>query len=320
MCSIYSSQIHRIFRLFIFILVLIFLFASGTKIRAAESGVSFYVPGLYGDTGVAIPPSPGAYLLATSIYYPAKAPHPLLPGEVDKRLETETFAQLLRGFWVPKSTFFGAQMLMGFRISALDVNVEADIETPFGLVQLNGNNKGYGDLSLLPLSLYWQQGNFYINLYEVISIPTSKFDQTRLANISLNHWVFDTVLAMTWLDPKIGIEISTTSGIIYNTDNPDTNYQTGLEFHMDVMLNWHYSSSLSVGVHGSIYQQLTGDKSADPFLGAFKGQSYSIGPAIIWNKNIGRQKYYLSAKWLNEFNAKNRVEGDLTIITMGIKF
>lgn len=55
-------------------------------------------------------------------------------------------------------------------------------------------------------------------------------------------------------------------------------------------------------------------------LGAFKGRSYSIGPAIVWHKNIESRKYLLSAKWLHEFDAENKIFGDLTVLTFGIKF
>jgi hypothetical protein len=96
-----------------------------------------------------------------------------------------------------------------------------------------------------------------------------------LANIALNHWAFDTVLAMTWLDPNTGIEVSATPGLIYNTENPDTGYQTGMEFHMDAMLNWHFSPSLSVGLHGTLYKCQSRSKNG-PFPGAKWGQCTGV--------------------------------------------
>ena len=301
-------------------LVFFLWITSTSKVSATESGVSFYVPGLYGDIGVAIPPPAGVYLLSTSIYYPAKTPNPIFPNAIDKKLEADIFAQLLRGFWVPETKIFGAKALFGFRLQILDIELDAELETPFGDIKVNEKNKDYGDLGIIPLSLYWQSGNFYANLYEVISAPTAKYDPESATNTALGHWVFDTVLSMTWLDPTTGIEISAVPGIIYNAENRETNYKSGTEFHMDVILNWHVSASLAIGMHGSVYHQLTDDKGADPSLGGFKGRSYSVGPSITWHKNIGEQKYLLSAKWLHEFDALNKLEGDLMLFSAGMKF
>jgi len=299
-------------------LALTTLFPSGSL--ATESTVTFYVPGLYGDAAIAIPPAPGSYFLATTIYYPAKAPHPIFPGKIDRKVETETHAHFLRGFWVPEKKLFGAEMLIGFRLSALDLDISADINTPFGSLTLVDSRTAWGDLGLLPISLYWKFGNLYFNLYEAINIPTAKFDKIRLANASLNRWVFDTVLAATWLDPTTGFEISASHGLIYNSENPDTKYKSGVEFHMDVALNLHLSTSLAVGLHGSVYRQLTGDSGAGAVLGSFKGRAYTIGPAMVWHKSIDDRLYYLSTKWLHEFGARNHLEGDYYSLSAGLKF
>ena len=314
---------HKVSLFFLTCIANLGLLLSGahrSEVSAAENGFSFYVPGLYGDVAVAVPPAPGTYLLSTSVYYSAKAPESLFPNEVDQNINADVFAQLLRGFWVPREKFLGPQVLTGFRISLMNTDVSVDFKTDTGLPPLSDKKVGFGDFAVLPLSLYWKYDDIYINLYQVISIPTGQYDQARPANVALHHWVFNTVLAFTWLDPKTGIEISATPGIIYNTENKDTNYQSGIEFHMDMMLNWRLSSSLTAGLHGSIYQQLTADKGAAPSLGDFKGQAYSLGPALIWNKTINDQTYYASAKWLHEFGAKNKAEGDLMIFSAGIKF
>ncbi len=314
------------FRVFCFLRLIIFVITYGLinvaclRAYAVESGVSFYLPGTYGDIMVAAAPAPGTYLLSTSIHYKSNASDAVLPNGIDKRIEAEAYAELIRGFWVPDAKFLDGQILMGFRVSALKQDVLAEVETNAGSLEFQDDIKGIGDLSIIPLSVYWQLGDLYINLYEAISIPTANFDKTRLANISLNRWVFDTVLAMSYLDKSTGIEISATPGIIYNSENTKTKYHSGIEFHMDAMVNWHISSSLSIGMHGSVYKQLTKDKGEGATLGSFKGRSYSIGPAIVWHKNIESRKYLLSAKWLHEFDAENKIFGDLTVLTLGIKF
>ncbi len=302
------------------VVLLAHMLLSAQSAEAAEGGASFYVPGLYGDTAIAVAPPAGIYLLSTTIHYQSEAANSLLPGQIDNNIEATTIAQLLRGFWVSDEKFLGATMMMAMRVAAFDIDVSADIQTQFGALQLDEKNRDYGDLAVIPLSLFWKLGDIHLNLYEVVSIPISKYTLNSFTNTGLNHWAFDTVLSASWFDPKTGIEISLAPGLIYNTKNPDTNYKSGTEFHVDVMFNLHLSKELTVGLHGSYYKQLTADKGAHPSLGSFKGRSYSIGPAIVWHKVVGQQQYYLSAKWLHEFEAENKVEGDLTIFTMGMKF
>lgn len=291
-----------------------------TKAIATEGGVSFYVPGLYGDVAIAVAPPPGAYLLSTTIYYQGEAPNSLLPLGVDEKLEAKTIAQLLRGFWVSDDTLFGARMMMGIRAAAFDIDVSSDVSTPLGSVNLQDNNKDLGDFAVMPISLFWKVGDIHLNLYEVINLPTGKFNSNRLANTSLHHWAFDTVLTATWIDPKSGIEISLAPGIIYNTKNPDTDYQSGIEFHMDAMINFYLNQELSIGIHGATYKQLTADKGAHPSLGLFKGESFAIGPSITWYSKNNQTPGYLSFKWLHEFEAKNKIEGDITMLSIGMKF
>ena len=86
------------------------------------------------------------------------------------------------------------------------------------------------------------------------------------------------------------------------------------------MINQSLSETLAVGLHGSIYKQLTGDKGAGATFGSFKGEAYSIGPALMWYPKIDQKEYYFSAKWLHEFAAKNRFEGELYIFSAGLSF
>ena len=311
-----TSKIKIVFLFSVFLSSLFHI----SKMHAAESGVSFYVPGLYGDAAIAVPLPPGFYLLSTTLYYDSKAPHPLLPNEIDNKLEADISSQLLRGFWVPDQTLFGAKIMAGFRINALNVDVEAELSTPFGTVDVQDDNLDFGDIAVMPLSLYWKMGDIYFNLYEVISIPTGKYDPNRFANTSLNRWAFDSVLAMTWIDQTTGLELSAAPGLIYNTKNRDTDYKTGVEFHMDAMINLHLSKALSLGVHGSMYKQLTEDKGGDPSLGSFKGRSYSLGPAITWRVQKDDSLFYTSLKWLHEFDTVNKTEGDYMIFSVGAKF
>ncbi len=105
-----------------------------------------------------------------------------------------------------------------------------------------------------------------------------------------------------------------------NTENPTTNYRSGTEFHMDLMLNRFITPTFAIGLHGSIYRQLSDDSGAGAFLGPFKGKASTIGPALLYRPQIAGKQGYIAAKWLHEFDVENRFKGDLFTLTVGIKF
>ncbi|MGI9384568.1 MAG: SphA family protein [Methyloligellaceae bacterium] len=295
-------------------------FCLTSAVRAAEGGISYYLPGLYGDVAAGLAPDPGHYWFTTNTYYTATPTDPILPGRIDREIDGSLYLNLIRGFWVTDKKILGARYAASVRIPLLQVSVDADVQTPLGPAMLEFDNFGLGDIGIIPVSLYWQHGRLNLNLYQTITAPTGDYDVTTLANVSRNHWNFDTVLAATWLDLEAGFEITAIPGILVNTQNPTTNYRSGTEFHMDVMVNRIFSTTFAVGLHGSFYHQLTGDSGTGAVLGSFKGRASSIGPALIYRPKIAGRQGYLTLKWLHEFGVENRFEGNLFTLTAGIKF
>jgi len=145
---------------------------------------------------------------------------------------------------------------------------------------------------------------------EFIITPTGDYDVNNDINNGLNYWSFDTNFALTYLNPETGRDFSFNLGHIYNTENDDTNYQTGQELHLDVVFNQFLSETLAVGLQGFYLKQITGDSGSGALLGNFKAEAAGIGPAVMWTKQLGNQSVTFIAKWLHEFHAENRLEGD----------
>jgi hypothetical protein len=177
-----------------------------------------------------------------------------------------------------------------------------------------------GDPGIIPISLFWNIGNFHINASETITAPIGSYDKERNVNAGLNYWSFDTVLAATYLNPERGHEISVSLGHIYNTENDDTEYRTGQEFHVDYMLNQFFSETFALGLQGFYYKQITGDSGNGTLLGDFKGEAAGIGPALMWATKIKDLGLVVSAKWLYEFHAENRLEGNHVFLSFTLDF
>jgi hypothetical protein len=178
----------------------------------------------------------------------------------------------------------------------------------------------FSDPGIVPASFFWNFGDFHINVSETITIPLGSYDEDKDVNGGLNYWSFETVVAGTYLHPEKGFEISASFGHLYNTENNDTDYQTGQEFHVEYMLNQFLSETFAIGIQGFYYKQITGDSGKGALLGDFEGEAAGIGPAMMWATKIKDVNLIISAKWLHEYHAKHRLEGNHFFLNFTLAF
>ena len=289
---------------------------------AAEGASSNYLPGAYGNFGVAVAPAPGTYFQNDLFYYSGEVSAAVLSGRVNAALETDVIIDLVTGLWASDTKILGAQYAAGVFVPFAHAELEATVTLPIiGPISRSGDLFGIGDVAFMPASLFWTLGDsFHINLYEVITTPTGRYSTSRALNIGRNYFSFDTVLSMTWLNPSTGTEISLVPGIMVNTENTATNYTTGTEFHMDWMVNQFFSETFALGVHGYVYRQLSGDSGAGASLGSFKGKGNGIGPAMMWVPVIGDTPVKVVGQVMHEFGAKRRFEGTYGQLQVAFQF
>jgi hypothetical protein len=60
-------------------------------------------------------------------------------------------------------------------------------------------------------------------------VPPITASEYLLSNIGIGHGAVDGGVGYTYFDPKTGHEFSGVLGFTYNTINPDTQYQNGVE-------------------------------------------------------------------------------------------
>jgi hypothetical protein len=202
--------------------------------------------------------------------------------------------------------------------------VHADIDTGIRLGSLQVRRQeatcGLGDITLIPVVLYWNRGNYHFALAEYIVTPTGEYDTDDLANTGLNYWTFDTDVTVTYLNGKTGQDYSVNIGYNYNTENSDTDYQTGQELHIDYMINQFLSESWAIGIHGFYLKQVTGDSGDGAILGDFKAEAAGVGPAVLWSTKRFRREVTFIAKWLHEYHAERRIEGDHVFVSFVLSF
>ncbi|OLQ72195.1 hypothetical protein BIT28_24545 [Photobacterium proteolyticum] len=289
---------------------------------AAEGGYSNYIPGSYGDFGMALAPTETWTLRNDTYYYDASTSKTVQGGNLATDLDLQFLMNFTTLLYKPEFKIFGAQYTTGIFVPFVNLDTEASLEVKEWNQVLNSKDSasGLGDVSLIPFALFWNKGNFHSSFAHYIIIPSGDYDVNNSINSGLNYWSFDTNFAITYLNPETGHDFSFNLGHIYNTENEDTNYQTGQEIHLDLALNQFFSDSFAVGIHGFYLKQVTGDSGSGALLGDFKAEAVGVGPALLWNTKISNQYVSFIAKWLHEVNAENRLRGEHLFLSFSVNW
>ena len=108
------------------------------------------------------------------------------------------------------------------------------------------------------------------------------------------------------------------TGATYNLKNTQTDYQNGIDWHLDWGASKFLSKQFFVGAVGYIYQQLTPDQGQAPILGPFRSRVFGVGPQIGFLLPVENMQGYLNLKGYYEFDAQNRPSGWNTWVTLAI--
>lgn len=233
--------------------------------------------------------------------------------------EVDSAAYGLTMFWRP--SWGGINAKWSYAMSAtvplvdLTVSGQVNASTPGGpVVYRSDDASGIGDIVLMPLMLNYAASpdlniNFRVGLYA----PTGGYEPGQLANTGKNFWTIEPAVGLMYFGQQNGREASLFLGADFNQENPDTNYKSGTQVHLDGTLAQHFpfaNGLAGAGVTGFWYRQVTGDNGAGASFGDFKAQSNGIGPVISYTRKIGNADLLTELKWLHEFGVERRPEGD----------
>jgi len=301
--------------IYILSIAMILFLSIMSSTHAGEGASSNYFPSTYGDFGVAIPPAPGLSFINYNLLYSADANRAVSQGRLETNLDTFAYINMSAFLYTFDKTLLGARFLVGVYLPIGYADLNATLVGPVRSVSIKDSEAALGDVSFIPFSAYWNFGNWYFNLYEFVIAPTGQYDLDNNINLGRNYWSFDTVFALTYLNMENGREFSLVPGFMINTKNDDTDYKTGSEFHLDAMFNQFFSDTFAIGLHGYYFKQVEGDSGTGAILGDFKGESYGIGPSILWTPKVGLWYPTITANWLHDLDATNRLESDYAVIT-----
>ncbi|WP_340123793.1 SphA family protein [Methylobacter svalbardensis] len=321
--------------------------------HATEGASSHYVPGAYNDFFMNALQEPGLYFRDDLMYYGAQLPQTVTLGRnAVVGVDVDSWVNISKLFWVSDFEILGGRYGAGlFLPIVFDLNIAGSVQTgPFLRGRIPGqtfegqdNRGGVGDMAAVPLSLTWKWQDVSVNLSQAVFMPSGYYDENEIVNLGRNHWSFDTLVGLTWLHPTRGHEISFNVGFMSNTENNATQYQSGDELHIDYTVAQHFSEAFGIGVTGYYYNQLTDDESpqldrlqqvvnnvnalrqvlgreALPSVGGFRGEALGIGPIVRYSPKFGDKQVHFIGKWIHEFDVKNRLEGEIGMLSVALDF
>jgi hypothetical protein len=306
---------------------------------ADEGGVSFWVPGFFGSFA-ATPQQPG-FSLATIYYHTsvsaggnvavARQVHfgnitANLTGNVTANLD----ARADLGFSIPSYVFatpvLGGQatMLLLVPYGRSQASVDATFTGALGPIgftrsgSLSESVNGFADL-IPQFNLRWNAGVHNFMTYITGNFTVGAYDSDRIVNLGIGHNAIDAGGAYTYFNPKSQQEFSAALGFTYNFENTHTQYQNGVDMHLDLGASQFLSKQLQVGLVGYWYNQLSCDSGAGDRVGCFESRVAGIGPQIGYIIPLSKDYHgYLDLKGYKEFAAEKRPDGWNTWLTFAI--
>jgi hypothetical protein len=323
-------------RLLVTALFVAFALSLPSAVRADENGISFWLPGIYGSLAAA-PQQPGFTFTAINYFDSVSASGSVaasreitigrLNANVNVNLNVATNAKIDVVLpylnYVFASKVFGGQLAVGAFTFVGNNSAELDgtltlASGPFAITRqgtLSQTNFGYGDLYPVA-SLRWNDGFHNWMIYGTGDIPVGEYSPTNLANFGIGHGAFDVGAGYTYFNPTTGHELSAVSGFTYNLINPSTNYQNGVDWHLDWGASQFLTKQIQVGAVGYFYEQVSPDSGPGDHLGPFESGVIGVGPQLGFIIPAGSVQAYVNLKAYWEFDGHDRPSGWNTWLTL----
>ena len=143
---------------------------------------------------------------------------------------------------------------------------------------ISDTTAGFGDIYPQAM-LRWNNGVNNWIVYATGDIPVGTYASTNLSNLGLGHGAVDAGGGYTYLNPQTGHEITAVTGFTYNLINPSTNYQSGVDWHLDWGASQFLTKQLLVGAVGYFYEQVSADSGSGDRVGALRVRRDGSRPA-----------------------------------------
>jgi len=296
------------------------------SVSASEGGTGHYVPGAVATMIDLAPTQPGWVIEPIYLHYEGDADlsKQIPVAGIDVfGLKATSDVLLAGGFYTFDQLVLGAHYSVGAMLPYVWMTVEGEIDTVLGGKRVRDTESGFGDLTLIPAMLGWKNGPWQYNAALTVYAPTGDYEVGRLANPGLNYWSANPWAGVSFNNPTNGFNAALHGGIVFNTENPDTDYRSGVMTHLEGSVQQLLPVGpgfLSIGAEAFWLEQITADSGQRPILGDFKGRTAGIGPVLGYVLPLGEQNLVAELRWLPELETKNRLQGDYVWLKVVYQF
>lgn len=292
------------------------LLSAAMPASATEGGIGYYVPGTTATLIDRAPLQSGWVVEPMYLHYSGNFSANLdvpIAGLIGAGIDVDLDAVIPGALYTFEKPVLGAKYTTGAYLSWVDIKVTGNIEGPLRNFRRRSHESGLGDTTLIPAMLGWQKDNWQYNALLTVHAPSGDYKTGRLANPGLNYWAVDPAFGVAYSNQESGFNATLFTGVTYNWENPDTDYQSGTLLHVDGSVQQMLpvgSGFATLGVNAYYLNQLSDDEHPGRIVGAFRQRTSGIGPAIGYVLPKGRCNLLVEFKWLPQLDTKNTTEGD----------
>jgi hypothetical protein len=308
------------------ITVVLLLFSFASSVFGAEGGLGRPISGAsINPYAGLVPPLPGFAVGVTEAYYDAS----ISGGTTVPIGRNLTLGVDMKASFTPITILYiwpteGKEWNFASGISIPLAYVEAEATVTLGRLtgRVKDDSFGVFDIVFVPIiASYHISQTDHLAFNFTVWAPTGEYDPDRLANLSTNTWTFIPGVAYTKIFPTANVELSAAWALQFDTENKATHYQNGILSDLEATVIKRFKSEFGIGVIGSWIQQLTDDGGATADrLNGFVGRAFGVGPILTYSTKVGKSHLDFNARYVHEFDNRNRPEGNLFQLSATLKF
>ena len=287
-------------------LVVVLGMASGVM-GQAQNFTGHYINGVEGIKGSSLPPS-GLYLKNYVAFYTANQLNGPNGDSLPVDFDVSVFAVVPRLIWISDIEVLGGT----FGADALIPLVYTDLKV--GAAGVNDDAFAIGDLYIEPAVVAWHGARWDAAVGLSAYLPTADAsDADDPANPGKDFWTFMPTLAGTWYaDAEKTLSISILGRYEVHGEHDATDITPGDDFHFEWGLGKTLNKVWDVGLAGYCHWQVTKDDGVGS--SSDKDQVFAVGPEV--SVFCQKQMAFVSLRHETEFDAEDRSEGSITVLTV----
>lgn len=211
--------------------------------------------------------------------------------------------------------FLNAKYMVALAPSYISANGKAHIKSSNALAEIdvNGFSDGFGDLSIIPLSLYWNFDNkFNIGFLYTLSAPTGRFELDADDNVGNGYWAHMFQIPIYFFNKDQSTAFTVLPTLELNGKIKDSDVTPGNRLSLEYGISQYLNEWLELQILNSHNWQIGSDKGNDIWWRntALDGKdqtnnlSFGIGAWPV------ASQFYTSLKYGFDYGTKNRFQAN----------